>query len=256
MHTSPTNHGSARLRTARLAGLHQGQVRDHDARRGDDDADHGDDEGPASTRPRARPNGRSHRRRRAAPGPAHEAGAPSASAGPVPAAASSASRIPERRPLASSRASRMPLRRLGGMRLYSLLVTLKSSFMAGTIAGQRPGTAQATAPSSRRRGGPPAGHEQHIPGAIRSRTQPTASTTRTPAIPAPRARYVIRVSTLMPSDYGRAHHGRGGTSQVKALTPQLHQETAGQENPRHAGLELWMAAYGHQIVGRPANWFD
>jgi hypothetical protein len=28
------------------------------------------------------------------------------------------------------------------------------------------------------------------------------------------------------------------------------------ENPRHAGLELWMAAYGHQIVGRPASWFD
>jgi hypothetical protein len=30
---------------------------------------------------------------------------------------------------------------------------------------------------------------------------------------------------------------------------------APQENPRHAGLELWMAAYGHQIVGRPASWF-
>ena len=29
-----------------------------------------------------------------------------------------------------------------------------------------------------------------------------------------------------------------------------------QENPRHAGLESWMAAYGHQIVGRPASWFD
>ena len=29
-----------------------------------------------------------------------------------------------------------------------------------------------------------------------------------------------------------------------------------QENPRHAGLELWMAGYGHQIVGRPASWFD
>jgi hypothetical protein len=29
-----------------------------------------------------------------------------------------------------------------------------------------------------------------------------------------------------------------------------------QENPRHAGLELWMAAYGHQIVGRPTSWFD
>ena len=27
------------------------------------------------------------------------------------------------------------------------------------------------------------------------------------------------------------------------------------ENPRHAGLELWMAAYGHQIV-RPASEFD
>jgi len=29
-----------------------------------------------------------------------------------------------------------------------------------------------------------------------------------------------------------------------------------EENPRHAGLELWMAAYGHPIVGRPASWFD
>jgi len=28
-----------------------------------------------------------------------------------------------------------------------------------------------------------------------------------------------------------------------------------QENPRHAGLELWMAAHGHQIVGRPASEF-
>ena len=29
-----------------------------------------------------------------------------------------------------------------------------------------------------------------------------------------------------------------------------------EQNPRHAGLERWMAAYGHQIVGRPASWFD
>ena len=29
-----------------------------------------------------------------------------------------------------------------------------------------------------------------------------------------------------------------------------------EENPRHAGLERWMAADGHQIVGRPASWFD
>jgi hypothetical protein len=28
-----------------------------------------------------------------------------------------------------------------------------------------------------------------------------------------------------------------------------------QENPRHAGLELWMAAHGHQIVSKPASWF-
>ena len=28
------------------------------------------------------------------------------------------------------------------------------------------------------------------------------------------------------------------------------------ENPRHAGLELWMAAYGHQIVGQPSDTFD
>lgn len=29
-----------------------------------------------------------------------------------------------------------------------------------------------------------------------------------------------------------------------------------EESPRHAGLELWMAVYGYQIVGRPASWFD
>ena len=27
-----------------------------------------------------------------------------------------------------------------------------------------------------------------------------------------------------------------------------------EENPRHAGLELWMAVHGHQIAGKPANW--
>jgi hypothetical protein len=29
-----------------------------------------------------------------------------------------------------------------------------------------------------------------------------------------------------------------------------------EENPRHAGLELWMASHGHQVVGKPADWFD
>jgi hypothetical protein len=29
-----------------------------------------------------------------------------------------------------------------------------------------------------------------------------------------------------------------------------------EDNPRHAGLELWMAAYGHRIVSRPASEFD
>jgi hypothetical protein len=29
-----------------------------------------------------------------------------------------------------------------------------------------------------------------------------------------------------------------------------------EDNPRHAGLELWMATYGYQIVSKPANWFD
>ena len=29
-----------------------------------------------------------------------------------------------------------------------------------------------------------------------------------------------------------------------------------EQNLRRAGLERWMAAYGHQIVGRPASWFD
>ena len=28
------------------------------------------------------------------------------------------------------------------------------------------------------------------------------------------------------------------------------------ENPRHAGLELWMAVHGHRIVDKPATWFD
>ena len=29
-----------------------------------------------------------------------------------------------------------------------------------------------------------------------------------------------------------------------------------EDNPRHAGHELWMAVHGYQIVSRPANWFD
>ena len=29
-----------------------------------------------------------------------------------------------------------------------------------------------------------------------------------------------------------------------------------EDNPRHAGLELWMAVHGHRIVDRPASWFD
>jgi hypothetical protein len=29
-----------------------------------------------------------------------------------------------------------------------------------------------------------------------------------------------------------------------------------EDSPRHTGLELWMAAYGHQIVNGPASWFD
>jgi hypothetical protein len=29
-----------------------------------------------------------------------------------------------------------------------------------------------------------------------------------------------------------------------------------EESPRHAGLELWMAAHGNQIVSRPASAFD
>jgi hypothetical protein len=30
--------------------------------------------------------------------------------------------------------------------------------------------------------------------------------------------------------------------------------SAPEDNPRHAGLELWMASYGHQNVSRPASW--
>ena len=29
-----------------------------------------------------------------------------------------------------------------------------------------------------------------------------------------------------------------------------------EENPRHAGLELWMAVHGYQIVSKPASGFD
>jgi hypothetical protein len=29
-----------------------------------------------------------------------------------------------------------------------------------------------------------------------------------------------------------------------------------EENPRHAGLKLWMAGHGHWIVDKPASWFD
>ncbi len=29
-----------------------------------------------------------------------------------------------------------------------------------------------------------------------------------------------------------------------------------QDNPRHGGLELWMAGHGHRIVSKPASWFD
>jgi len=29
-----------------------------------------------------------------------------------------------------------------------------------------------------------------------------------------------------------------------------------EENPRHAGLELWMAVHGYQIISKPATWFD
>jgi hypothetical protein len=28
-----------------------------------------------------------------------------------------------------------------------------------------------------------------------------------------------------------------------------------EEHPRHAGLELWMAVQGYQIVSKPATWF-
>jgi hypothetical protein len=27
-----------------------------------------------------------------------------------------------------------------------------------------------------------------------------------------------------------------------------------EDNPRHGGLELWMASYGYQILSRPASW--
>ena len=36
----------------------------------------------------------------------------------------------------------------------------------------------------------------------------------------------------------------------------MHAWPAPGENPRHAGLELWMAVYGYRIVSRPASAFD
>jgi hypothetical protein len=44
--------------------------------------------------------------------------------------------------------------------------------------------------------------------------------------------------------------GAGGSPHWSRVWP------APAENPRHAGLERQMAGYGHQIVGRPASWFD
>ena len=29
-----------------------------------------------------------------------------------------------------------------------------------------------------------------------------------------------------------------------------------QDNPRHPGLESWMAVHGYQVVSKPASWFD
>ena len=29
-----------------------------------------------------------------------------------------------------------------------------------------------------------------------------------------------------------------------------------ENNPRHAGLEFWMAVHGYQVVSKPASWFD
>jgi hypothetical protein len=29
-----------------------------------------------------------------------------------------------------------------------------------------------------------------------------------------------------------------------------------EENPRHAGLDLWIAGHGHRIVDKPSSWFD
>ncbi len=44
---------------------------------------------------------------------------------------------------------------------------------------------------------------------------------------------------------------------MEALTPALAAGVADpRENPRHAGLERWMAVHGYQIVSKPENWFD
>lgn len=36
----------------------------------------------------------------------------------------------------------------------------------------------------------------------------------------------------------------------------MHAWPTPEENPRHAGLDLWMAVYGYRIVSRPASAFD
>jgi hypothetical protein len=44
--------------------------------------------------------------------------------------------------------------------------------------------------------------------------------------------------------------GAGGSPHWLAVWPTT------QDNPRHAGLELWMAVHAHQSVDKPASWFD
>jgi hypothetical protein len=43
--------------------------------------------------------------------------------------------------------------------------------------------------------------------------------------------------------------GVGGSLHWLRVWPTPH------DNPRHAGLERWMAGHGYQIVGMPASWF-
>src|SRR6266536_5964305 len=71
-------------------------------------------------------------------------------------------------------------------------------------------------------------------------------------------RALRRAARALPCARVRRGHGDPRSSPRRrqrqlALVPRV---AGPEDNPRHAGLELWMAAYGHQIISRPASEFD